>query len=458
MITSFRLSLFFIVLTTVMAGSMALGFPADYSVVINEIHYDPDVKTELIEFVELHNTTAEDIDLSGWYFRNGISYRFGAGATLPAGGYVIVAQNPAHIQAKWSSARLAVSPHLVFGPFEGKLDNNGENIELCNAYGDEIDQVDYQLGFPWPTVGDPVPDNQPGNGNSIQLVNPSLDNDLAGSWRSAYPTPTAHNETVYLENTPPHIRQVKHSPKQPKSGELVTVTAKITDADGVADVTLSYQVVEPGSYINKKDSQYHTNWTNVTMLDEGLNGDAIAGDDIYCVQLPGTIQVHRRLLRYRITITDNGGRGLEMMKGTASIHLHIRLRSLNEMVPLFRLLQKLSKDPDFAMSASRRAIWDETEPSRCRFPVIGKLENEKMLLAHLIRHALSALDLSRRIPFVQLKEQSFADFLIHLTTIFTDVRLNLKGPTFELRTMDSLPAEDFIKRWRRFVAEVEKIL
>ncbi|MCK5914832.1 MAG: hypothetical protein KAG92_01735, partial [Deltaproteobacteria bacterium] len=54
--------------------------------------------------------------------------------------------------------------------------------------------------------------------------------------------------------------------------------------------------------------------------------------------------------------TDNGGRGREMMKGTASIHLHVRLRSSSEIVPLFRLLQKLSNDPDFAMSASRRAI------------------------------------------------------------------------------------------------------
>ncbi|MCD6429945.1 MAG: hypothetical protein J7L57_01840 [Deltaproteobacteria bacterium] len=156
--------------------------------------------------------------------------------------------------------------------------------------------------------------------------------------------------------------------------------------------------------------------------------------------------------------TDNGGRGREMMKGTASIHLHVRIRSLSEMMPLFLLLQELSKDPDFAMSDSRREIWDETESSRCQLPVIGKLENEKMLLAHLVRYALGALDLSRRIPFAELKEQSFADFLIHFTTIFTDVRLNLKGPTFELRTMDSIPAKDFIKRWRRFIVEVEKTL
>jgi hypothetical protein len=278
--------------------------------VINEIHYDPDVKTEMIEFIELHNTASEDIDLTGWYFRNGVSYQFGAGATLPAGGYVIVARNSAHIQAKWSSGRTSVSPHLLFGPFEGKLSNEGENIELYNSYADKIDQVDYQLGFPWPTVGDPVPENQSGTGNSIQLINPFLDNDLAGSWRSAYPTPAAHNETVYLENTPPHIRQVNHVPKQPKSGELVTITAKVTDSDGVADVTLSYQIVEPGNYINIKDSQYYTNWTNLAMHDDGLAGDAFAGDEIYSVQLPGSIQVHRRLIRYRITITDNTGLAL----------------------------------------------------------------------------------------------------------------------------------------------------
>ena len=310
MITSKRFLWLFPALTIILTGPVVFGAPIDQSVVINEIHYDPDVKTELVEFIELYNTSSEDIDLSGWYFSSGISYRFETGATLPAGGYIIVAQNPAQIQAKWSSGRLSVAPQLLFGPFEGKLDNNGENIELCNADGERIDRVDYQLGFPWPTVGDPVPENQPGTGYSIQLVNPLIDNDLAGSWRSAPPTPAAFNEMVYTENTPPHIRQVNHSPKQPKSGEVVTITAKVTDSDGVADVTLSYQIVEPGGYINLEDSQYYTNWTDLTMHDDGIDGDKIAGDDIYSVQLPGSIQIHRRLIRYRITVSDNGGRAL----------------------------------------------------------------------------------------------------------------------------------------------------
>jgi len=309
-----RTSLTALFTTILLIGLISNNCQADSisnsGVVINEIHYDPDVKTELVEFVELYNTTTTDIDLTNWYFTNAISYQFPAGSVLPADDYIVVAENPAHIQAKWSSGRFIVPPQLVFGPFDGKLGNNGDRIELYNAQGDQVDRVDYQLGFPWPTVGNSVPESQPGTGHSIQLISPFLDNDLAGSWRSASPTLVAFNASVYLDNTPPHIRQVKHSPIHPKSGQPVTITAKVTDSDGVADVILSYQIVEPGSYINIRDVQYNTNWINLAMYDDGLNGDEVAGDDTYSVQIPSYIQVHRRLLRYRITITDNGGRGL----------------------------------------------------------------------------------------------------------------------------------------------------
>ena len=151
---------------------------------------------------------------------------------------------------------------------------------------------------------------------------------------------------------------------------------------------------------------------------------------------------------------ENGGRGREMMKATASIQLHVRLRDFGEMVPLFGLLLKLSRDPDYAMSAERRVIWDHTDTSRCILPEISLPCGEMELLRHLVGHALAALDFDRKLPFWRREKTVFADFLVHLTTIFTDVRLNLKGPTFELRTMDSLPADLFSRRWRRFVNEV----
>jgi len=280
-------------------------------IVINEIHCNPDLAYELVEFIELYNTSNEAVDISGWHFCDGISYTFPASTEVAAGGYIVVTED----------ASLAVSPttihdkygtdnSIIYGPFSGSLDNEGEKIELCDSAGVEVDQVDYQLGFPWPTVGDEVPEGSYGNGHSMQLVNASLDNDLGGSWRSAYPTPGADNTSVYATNIPPHIRQVSHSPKQPKSGEIVTITAKVTDNDGVASVMLSYQLVEPGSYINIDDAAYETSWSSLFMNDDGTNGDESADDDTYTVQIPAGTQVHRRLVRYRITVEDNGARSL----------------------------------------------------------------------------------------------------------------------------------------------------
>lgn len=294
------------------------------SVVINEIHYDPDLNYEWVEFVELYNGGPAEVDLAGWSFSDGISFTFGAGATLGAGGYVVVAQDPSQVLAKWSVQRAELTPERVFGPFGGKLNNEGERLVLRDAAGAVADEVDYQLGFPWPTVGDPVPENVAGNGHSIQLIDPLLDNDLGGSWRSAFPTPGARNSEVFVPNTPPHIRQVEHSPREPESGQVVTITAKITDADTVATVILAYQLVDPGAYIpvtlpNYPSSDpatvpnpgYERDWVTVYMRDDGTGGDAFAGDSIYTTQLAAAVQQHRRLVRYRLFVIDGQGNHLE---------------------------------------------------------------------------------------------------------------------------------------------------
>jgi hypothetical protein len=275
-------------------------------VVINEIHYDPDLATNLVEFVELYNAGIETVDLSGWSLRDGIAYQFPDQTVLPADAYLVIAQNVNAVAIKYSISRA-----LILGPFAGRLDNDGERIELTAADGRVIDRVEYALGFPWPTVGDPVSASQPGSGYSIQLVNPTFDNDLGGSWRSNPPTPAKRN-VGYAENIPPHIRQVRHKPEQPRSHQTVTITAKVTDPDGVRSVILHYQAVDAGQYIHLNDAAYRSNWTDLPMRDDGSAGDAIAGDSIYTVQLPANLQVHRRLMRYRITVTDSGGYSLKV--------------------------------------------------------------------------------------------------------------------------------------------------
>lgn len=157
------------VLPLIMAFAVALAGVAQAQVVLNEIQYDPADPTRLEEFIELHNAGPDPVDLSGWRLDDAVTYTFPPGTTLPAGGFRVVAQSPAHFQAKYGFVPL--------GPWTGALRNSGERIRLRNGSGGVEDEVTYGAGFPWPTAAR-------GTGPSMELIHPSLDNDLGGSWRS----------------------------------------------------------------------------------------------------------------------------------------------------------------------------------------------------------------------------------------------------------------------------------
>ena len=140
------------------------------TVVINEIHYDPPDKTQRAEFIELYNNSDADVNLSGWSLDDAITYQFPEGSVLPSRSYLVVAEDPATVARSFGTT--------AEGPWQGKLSNSGERIALRDADDTLVDSVDYQLGFPWPTVGD-----EPGH--SIELIHPDLENDVGGNWRQA---------------------------------------------------------------------------------------------------------------------------------------------------------------------------------------------------------------------------------------------------------------------------------
>ena len=86
------------------------------------------------------------------------------------------------------------------------------------------------------------------NGQSMQLVNATLDNDLGGSWRPALPTPGFQNHP-FATNSPPLLRQVSHSPQSPTASDPIAVTIKATDPDGIDSLTLQYQTNAPGAFV-----------------------------------------------------------------------------------------------------------------------------------------------------------------------------------------------------------------
>jgi hypothetical protein len=212
-------------------------------------------------------------------------------------------------------AALAGAPeHPLMYQMAGTLSNEGESLTLLDASGAVVDSVSYRPEFPWPVSAG-------AGGGSMQLVHPSLDNDLGGSWRAGAPTPGARN-AVYTENAPPQIRQVSHFPAQPSSSQPVVISAKATDPDGVAGMQLFYQIVGPGNYIPAFLPHPHAtllatpnaplapnpafedpvSWVQLAMNDAGHSGDAVAGDSIFSVSIPA--HANRSLVRYRIAATD----------------------------------------------------------------------------------------------------------------------------------------------------------
>ncbi|QJE95493.1 lamin tail domain-containing protein [Luteolibacter luteus] len=143
-------------------------------IVINEICYNPpdvNVASESKQWLELHNRGVAPVDLSGWSFGSAIDYVFPAGTTLPAGGYLVVAKDPAGL--------LSAFPGInVVGPYDSSLAGSGERILLLDAAGNPADEVSYIDGGRWPGAAD-------SEGSTLELRSPRADNSLPESWAAS---------------------------------------------------------------------------------------------------------------------------------------------------------------------------------------------------------------------------------------------------------------------------------
>ncbi len=163
-------------------GTAALGTNTSYtlsiqdndipSIVINEIHYNPNDAAgstdAAYEFIELYNNGASTVDLSGYSISDAFVYTFPNGTSMTSGQYIVLAVNSATFpgSTQWTS---------------GALNNSGETITLKTATANgalTVDAVTYGSGSPWPTGPN-------GNGFSLSLKGPGLDNSIGSNWSSS---------------------------------------------------------------------------------------------------------------------------------------------------------------------------------------------------------------------------------------------------------------------------------
>ncbi len=169
-------------------------------------------------------------------------------------------------------------------------------------------------------------------------------------------------------------------------------------------------------------------------------------DSPLCLDAERYINLHNRLSMVST-------RGLEMMKGTASIHFHTGIKNIEELPGLFGSLIRISEMDDFKMGDDRRKIWDNTDPGRCGQPFhIDESDTAFDVIEKIADYAIHAGHIGENKPFIETDDLSFDAFMYHLTTIFTDIRLNIKGPSIELRTIDSVPFDRFKTKWYKFTS------
>ncbi len=161
--------------------------PAIGPVVVTEIMYAPVTGTG--EYVELQNVSAEDVPLfaaNGTWRLAGIDFAFPAETTLGAGEIVlVVGSDPTAFRAAFGVADSV----RVFGPFAGRLDNDGESLRLQRPFltSDEsgnpdtrfytVEEVDYDIQSPWPA--DAV-----NGGVSIERLELNTYADQSTNWQS----------------------------------------------------------------------------------------------------------------------------------------------------------------------------------------------------------------------------------------------------------------------------------
>ncbi len=267
--------------TTVVAYFTASSGPIQGSLVLNEINYNSSDDFDTGDWVEIYNSSDQDILIEGWKFfdeEDDHVFEFPSGLSIAPNDYIVICQDT----TLFSSLNPSVTNYI--GDTGFGLSGGGELIRLYNQENILIDSLSYDDSVPWPLGPD-------GGGLTLELINSALDNSLAQSWSESLDplgTPGYENSVYailgvndqYIGSIPEEfsIHQNYPNPFNPMTQIKYEIPKEIFVSIVVYD--LSGRLVKTLVKENQSAGYYSINWdaTNI----QGLK--VSAGMYIYRIQ------------------------------------------------------------------------------------------------------------------------------------------------------------------------------
>ena len=243
-------------------------FSVPDTVVINEIMYNhapvflptgTTVNPE--EWIELYNKSAGPVSLTGWKLGGGVGFAFAPGTTIPAGGYLVVSNNPAALLAKFPGI-------TVVGPMTGSLSNSDDLVVIEDASGNPVDEVRYFDGGRWDARAD-------GGGGSLELRNPGVDNSVPEAWAASDETSKSSWQTFSYTGTgaPPPGSNDPTQYNELVMGLLNDGECLIDDVSVMEGTSGTIQLIQNGNF----SSGTANTWRNIG--NHGSHGRTVVVDD-----------------------------------------------------------------------------------------------------------------------------------------------------------------------------------
>jgi len=221
---------------------------------------DPDEPGAFEDWIEIYNSTAQEIDLGGMYMTDDLTnlmkWQIPDGVTIEANGFLLIWADNDPEQG---------DVHTNF-----KLSSGGEEIGLIASDGSTI--IDsYTFGSQNPDISE---GRYPDGGETWQFM--------------SQPTPGSSNVTA---NNPPQISDLAQNPLNPTANDDVNIVVQVSDDEFVSTV---YLKINDGNGYN-----------NLIMWDDGSHGDGDEEDGIYgCFISAEASGTH---ILYYVEATDNQG-------------------------------------------------------------------------------------------------------------------------------------------------------